>query len=122
MTSMDESLASVAPELQALVRDMDALVRQAVHGPGPGLESSLKWGNITYHPRGLPSRHVCALVAHRKHVNLQVWGGALIDDPAGLLAGTGKTMRHIRLEPGAALNRAAIAAIVRAALNAVASP
>jgi hypothetical protein len=104
---LETFLATVDPGLHPLVRELDALVRRAA----PSLVASLKWGNLTYHH----ARNVCALVAHRRHLNLQVWGGATIPDPAGLLTGTGRSMRHVKLAAGQALNRRAVAALIRAA-------
>ena len=34
---------------------------------------------------------------HRAHVNLQLANGALVDDPAGVVEGTGKRIRHVKL-------------------------
>lgn len=36
----------------------------------------------------------------KSHVNLGFYLGADLDDPAGLLAGSGKRMRHVKLRPG----------------------
>jgi hypothetical protein len=33
------------------------------------------------------------------HVNVGFFNGAALDDPAGLLVGTGKRMRHVKLRP-----------------------
>ena len=38
--------------------------------------------------------------AFRAHVNVGFFRGAEIADPAGLLEGTGKFMRHVKLGPG----------------------
>src|SRR3954454_22776890 len=35
----------------------------------------------------------------RAHVNVGFFNGALLHDPAGLLLGTGKRMRHVKLLP-----------------------
>jgi hypothetical protein len=107
MQALDQFLAKTEPELRELVRALDALIRKAA----PELDASLKWGNLTYHH----AHNVCALAAHKRYVNLQVWGGAAIADPRGLLTGTGKSMRHVTIAPGQAFNRRALAAIVRAA-------
>jgi len=107
MDTLDKYLAGVAPQAHELVRALDGLVRKSV----PALSSSLRWGNITYHR----TSNVCAIVAHNQYVNLQVWDGARVADPRGLLIGTGKTMRHIKFVPGKPFNRRAVAAIVRAA-------
>ncbi|GAB5527085.1 MAG: hypothetical protein Roseis2KO_49570 [Roseivirga sp.] len=39
--------------------------------------------------------------AYTSHVNLGFFYGAYLPDPVGLLEGTGKHMRHIKLRPGA---------------------
>jgi hypothetical protein len=36
-----------------------------------------------------------------KHVNIGFFTGACLNDPAGLLEGTGKRMRHVKIRPGA---------------------
>ncbi len=36
----------------------------------------------------------------RSHVNIGFYFGANLDDPADLLSGTGKRMRHVKLTPG----------------------
>ena len=110
MDVLNKYLATIPSELHEHVRALDALVRTAA----PGLTPSLKWGNLTYSN----TANVCALVAHKQYVNLQVWAGATIADPNCLLKGTGKQMRHIELAPGKSLNRRAVAAIVRAAAKA----
>jgi hypothetical protein len=107
MDALDKYLAGTAPEARKLMRALDALIRKAA----PGLSSSLKWGNLTYHH----ASNVCAIVAHKQYINLQVWGGANVADPGGLLIGSGKSMRHIKFAIGKPFNRRAVAAIVRAA-------
>ena len=74
MTTLADYLVNVRPDQQARVRTIDGGIRQA----GPGLDCSLKWGQLTYHHR----RNVCALAVHTRHVNLQLWNGAALDDPA----------------------------------------
>ena len=41
------------------------------------------------------------------HVNVGFFNGALLDDPAGLLVGSGKRMRHVKLRPGEKVDAAA---------------
>jgi hypothetical protein len=36
----------------------------------------------------------------KSHTNIGFFYGAHLDDPAGLLEGTGKNMRHVKLKPG----------------------
>lgn len=39
--------------------------------------------------------------AFKSHVNVGFFYGALLEDPAGLLEGSSKRMRHVRIQPGA---------------------
>lgn len=40
---------------------------------------------------------------YKRHVNVGFFCGAMLDDPAGMLFGSGKRMRHAKLMPGAEL-------------------
>ena len=51
----------------------------------------------------------------KAHVNVGFFRGAELDDPAGLLEGTGKRMRHVKLKPGATPDEAALQALIEAA-------
>ncbi len=53
--------------------------------------------------------------AFRDHVNVGFFFGALLDDPAGLLEGTGKRGRHVKLRPGVEVDSAALAELVETA-------
>jgi hypothetical protein len=50
--------------------------------------------------------------AFRDHANLGFFQGSALPDPAGLLVGTGKYMRHVKLGPGRDVDEAALAALV----------
>lgn len=53
--------------------------------------------------------------AFRNHVDVGFFRGAELDDPEGLLEGTGRFMRHVKLGPGRDVDEAALAALVEAA-------
>lgn len=55
--------------------------------------------------------------AFTAHVNVGFFLGAYLPDPAGLLEGTGKRMRHVKLKPGMSVNEAALADLIRAAFD-----
>ena len=59
--------------------------------------------------------------AFTAHVNVGFFLGAHLADPAGLLEGTGKNMRHVKLRPGAEVDRAALAGLIQAAYSRVKS-
>ena len=49
------------------------------------------------------------------HVNLGFFQGSSLPDPARLLQGIGKWMRHVKLKPGTATNVAALSSLIDAA-------
>jgi hypothetical protein len=50
----------------------------------------------------------------RSHTNVGFFYGAYLDDPAGLLEGTGKNMRHVKLKPGREPDSVALGALIDA--------
>lgn len=57
----------------------------------------------------------CYVNAFTAHVNVGFFLGAWLDDPAGLLEGTGKRMRHVKLRPGKEPDTSALAALIESA-------
>ena len=53
------------------------------------------------------------------HVNVGFFQGASLPDPARLLQGTGKFMRHVKLRPGIAVNAAALSGLIDAAYSGI---
>jgi hypothetical protein len=51
----------------------------------------------------------------KTHVNVGFFHGAVLEDPAGLLQGSGKRMRHVKLSAGRGLNAAALSDLINAA-------
>ena len=49
------------------------------------------------------------------HVNVRFFRGAEIADPAALLEGTGKFMRHVKLWPGRDVDAAAVTTLIETA-------
>jgi hypothetical protein len=59
--------------------------------------------------------------AFTAHVNVGFFLGAHLADPTGLLEGTGKNMRHVKLRPGMEIDGEALAALIQAAYSRVKS-
>jgi len=53
--------------------------------------------------------------AHAEHANIGFFFGAFLDDPAGLLEGSGKRMRHVKLRTSRTPDEAALADLIMAA-------
>lgn len=87
----DGFFAKQPPALRPILDALRALVEAAA----PEATSSLKWGMPFYEIGGAM---MCALGAHKAHVNLILSGpGSAFPDPKGLLSGEGKTGRHLKL-------------------------
>lgn len=55
------------------------------------------------------------VAAFNAHVNVGFLQGAALDDPARLLEGSGKRMRHVKVRWGEPVDEAALAALISAA-------
>lgn len=69
-------------------------------------------GHPTACVRTLAFGYVNAFTAH---VNVGFFLGASLHDPAGLLEGTGRFMRHVKLRPGVPVDEPALEALIREA-------
>ena len=55
--------------------------------------------------------------AYKAHAGIGFFHGAALPDPAGLLEGAGKRMRHVKLRPGFELDEDALSALIAAAYD-----
>ena len=82
-------LASLQPPLRPIAESLRRLILEA----DPDLSESIKWGNPTFERGG----KVCYLAATKAYVSLGFFNGAALTDPEGIIEGTGKKMRHVKL-------------------------
>lgn len=61
---------------------------------------------------------IFTVAPHRAHVSLGVAGGATMPDPSGLLEGSGKVHRHVKLRSVADIDRPELRALMREAIAA----
>ena len=59
--------------------------------------------------------------AFKAHVNVGFYNGASLPDPAGLLVGDGKRMRHVKLRPGEGVDAEALNGLIAASYRDVQS-
>lgn len=81
---------------------------------GPDVRELLHDGHPTACVDGAGFAYVNAFKAH---VNVGFFRGAEIADPAGLLEGTGRFMRHVKLRPGDPVDASALSGLVRTAYD-----
>jgi hypothetical protein len=89
---------------RSLARGAERLIMRLV----PGAVGVVKWGNAVYSVEG---RAFAAVMQTRKGINLAL-PGAVLDDPHGLLEGTGKLMRHVKVHAPADLERAGLEELI----------
>ena len=107
--NVDAYVARLEPPIRELVEALRKLVREAA----PEAEESLKWGTPCYEHNGL----LCSIGPARAYARLQFFPGASLADPAGLLEGTGKGMRHVKVRSADSIPSAALRALVREAVR-----
>lgn len=56
-----------------------------------------------------------SIVLHNTYVNLQLHQGTALPDPAGLLEGTGKNLRHVKIRSADTVQRDEVRALIEAA-------
>ena len=77
--------------LRALTRDVMADAQEQVDLP----DRVLAFGFGP--PGGVRMRGLAVgLIPHTAHVNVQLADGALLEDPSGIVEGTGKRIRHVK--------------------------
>jgi len=76
-------------EQQPIVEDL----RDFVFASAPHLMEKLKWGNPTY----IGKSNVCWIISYRDHVDFGFFRGTELPDPKGILEGTGKGLRHVKI-------------------------
>jgi hypothetical protein len=83
------------------MRDCGDDVREVLHDGGP----TACVGNVAF----------AYVNAFQAHASVGFFYGATLADPAGLLEGHGKRMRHVKLRPGKSINGAAVHNLIAAA-------
>ena len=98
-----EVIQRVQPQHEALYLAVHELVLDAV--PDVRYEVDLVDGALGYGARqyGYGGWGMAALQAHKGWVSLFFMEGVKLDDPDGVLEGSGKLLRHVKLRSNAAL-------------------
>jgi hypothetical protein len=78
-------------------RKLAEAVRRIVLSATPGMQESLMWSKPWFGNGPGLANAVCYLAAQRDHVNFGFARGTSLSDPDGVLEGTGKSMRHVKI-------------------------
>ena len=94
-------LGKIARRWFDVMRDQGEDVRELLHD---------------HHPTACVSQVAFGYVnAFTSHVNVGFFQGTELSAPNGLLGGTGKFMRHVKVRPGEKMNEAALTKLIEAA-------
>lgn len=105
---VDRALAEIDPPQRRVAQALRALILAT----GPGLQEKMMYGVPWY--RG--KNYIFAIAAHSSHTNLEFYRGSSLRDPAGLLEGTGKNLRHVKLSTVDDVRRTNLKALLREAI------
>jgi hypothetical protein len=106
--AIDLWLTEQAPELGAIANEWFLQMRQC----GDDVRELMHDGCPVACVGDAPFGYVNVFKAH---VDVGFFYGAELDDPQGLLEGTGRRMRHVKVKPGADSNAAALSVLITAA-------
>ncbi len=109
MSEIDIFLGTYSDAVQNTAEELRLLIQATVPECSETLHSG--WKVISYGTTG----KFCAIAPHARWVNLQFHAGAELHDPDGLLQGTGKSMRHVKVLPDEPLPAGLIELLVAAA-------
>jgi hypothetical protein len=113
---VDRLLAEHSAELRAIERALRATIRSEA----PDAVEQVDFGNkLIAFGRSMKMRGLLfAIIAHRTWVNLQLADGADLPDPDGVVEGTGKRIRHVKIRSLAEASSRPVVALIRAQLAA----
>jgi hypothetical protein len=111
---VDRLLAEHSAELRAIEQALRVTIRSAF----PGAVEQVDFGNkLIAFGRSMKMRGLLfAIIAHRSWVNLQLADGASLPDPEGLVEGTGKRIRHVKIRSVEEASSAPVVALIEAQL------
>ena len=103
MREQPDELAEIARAWFGVIRACGKDVRELIHDDQP-----------TACVRDAAFAYVDAFTAH---VNVGFFHGVELPDPAGLLEGTGKFMRHVKVRPGKRVAEDALVTLIKGAYS-----
>jgi hypothetical protein len=115
-------IAKFTPEVATLIRGARKKMRERLPQAVELVYDNYNFFVIGYGPSERASEAIFSLAAQAKGVSLCFLHGAGLPDPNGLLKGSGKVVRNIRLETPTTLDRADVRALMTTALERSKSP
>jgi hypothetical protein len=113
---LDEFIDCYSPEIASRARAILSKMRQRIPGSVELVYNNYSALAIGFGPNERPSNALLSIALYPRWINLFFLRGATLPDPDGLLVGSGKQVRHIRIDDPAQLDAPAIRALMQTAL------
>jgi hypothetical protein len=95
-------------------KDVALQLREIVRTRYPRLREEIKWHVPVY---SLGTTPIVSIEGFKAHVNLKFFDGARLQDPGGLLEGTGKGVRHLKFRSTEDVDEGKIRGLIDEALE-----
>jgi len=115
--SFDDILRAAEPQLRPLCRALRSLIVSLDQDPVEVVWPRQEIASFGVGPKKM-TEHYAYIGIQGSYVNLGFYHGTSLDDPAGLLEGTGKSLRHVKIRHAGEVKNAALAALLREAIAA----
>jgi hypothetical protein len=115
MPSVDEFLADFSPPVQEMALKLRALVLDVIPDAVEMVDTSARM--LAYGKEQTYKDLICVVMLLKDSVNLGFARGTELLDSEGLLSGTGKKARHIKIKRMDEIDRPAVRALIEEALN-----
>ena len=114
MTDLDALLEPHSAQVRAVFMALRDLVRDVMPDANEQIDMPDRLLAFGFGPPGEVRMRglAVALIPHTAHVNVQLADGALLDDPARIVEGTGKRIRHVKCRSLADVARAALRSLL----------
>jgi hypothetical protein len=119
---LSRMMSKYSPEIQSLAKEILERMRKLTPGATEFVYDNYAALVIGFGPTDRPSDAVMSIALYPRWVNLGFLEGALLDDPQGILRGTGTQFRNIKLTASADMDAPAVRALIAQAIANAAQP
>jgi hypothetical protein len=114
--TFDEVVSGFRPEVRAIASALRAAIKSVHHDVLEVAWARQKIASYGIGPKKM-SEHYAYIAPQSDYVNLGFYHGVALKDPAGLMEGAGKRLRHIKIKSLDDAAKKEIGALLRAALS-----
>jgi hypothetical protein len=114
-TAFEDILQSASPELRRICESLRRLIASLHKDSIEIVWPRQKIASFGVGPKKM-TQHYAYIAVLNSHVNLGFYHGASLSDPSGILEGTGKKLRHVKLHDADSAKDPEISALLRAAI------